>query len=257
VSVAVLDGAGKVVTSSHAAVTLSLANNPSGATLRGTTTVSAIHGVATFDDLTLSKPSPGYTLIASGRKLRGATSTAFDESATSTVCSQNRACQTDLTSGQSNFQIMANADPSKANGGTLSVSADVGMPLQCPGYTQEDINNWWEFEMSSANRSKTIVYTLRQFLLPLQETINAILQLTQVCFGSTFDFTTSSGAPAPAATLPDGTSGFVGTLPNCPSVGPCVESRQSPLDLDNNIGFDIVLTIGIPEGVSGDPWMRG
>ncbi|HWF34500.1 MAG TPA: hypothetical protein VG295_03995 [Solirubrobacteraceae bacterium] len=257
VSIAVVDGAGKVVTSSRASVTVGLGANPGKATLGGTTTVRAVHGVATFHDLTVSKASVGYTLTASGSRLhRAATSRSFDASSTSTMCVQDGGCQTNLTSGASNFLVIANPDPSRANSGTLSESANVGKPLQCSGYTQEDPNSW-EFEMSSANRSKTIVSTLKQFILPLQGTLNAILELTQVCFGSTSDFVTSSGTLAPAATLPDGTAGFVGLLPNCPSSGgPCVVARQGPLDLNNNIGFDIVVTVSVPEGLSGDPWMR-
>jgi len=255
VSVAVLDAGGKVVTSSHAPISVALATNPGDAILEGTKTVDAVDGVATFHDLTLSKPSDGYTLTASSSKLPGATSSSFDESSTGTVCEQDETCQTNLTTGPSNFEITANADPSKPNAGTLSESDNVGFPLQCAGYTQED-PNWWEFEMTSEDRSKTIVYTIKQPLLPLQGTLNAILELTQVCFGSTSDFVTSAGTLAPAGELPDGTSGFIGLLPNCPSSGPCVESRQGPLDLSNGIGFDIVVTIYVPEGLGGDPWSR-
>jgi hypothetical protein len=255
-SVDVVDGAGKIVTSSSAPVTIGLGRNPGKATLGGTTTVRAVHGVATFTDLTVSKASNGYTLTASSPKLLRATSRAFDASSTSTLCQQNQSCQTDLTTGASNFEVIANADPSKPNSGTLSESVDVGAVLQCPGYAHEDAN-WWEFSMTSANRSKTIVSTIKVPLLPLQGTLEAILQQFQMCFGATSDFVTSEGVPAPASTLPDGTSGFVGLLPNCPSPGPCVISRQTQLDLFNGIGFDIVVTVAIPEGFSGDPWARG
>jgi hypothetical protein len=255
VSVAIVDKEGKVVTSSTAQVTIALGQHPGDATLSGTRTERAVDGVATFSDLTVSTPDNGYTLTASSPNLPGASSSAFDESSTSAVCGQDQSCQTNLSTGPSDFAVTANADPTQSNSGTLSESDDVGTPLQCPGYTQED-PNWWEFEMTSANRSKTIVYTLKQPLLPLQGTLNAILELTQVCFGSTSDFVTNSGALAPAGTLPDGTPGFIGLLPNCPSSGPCVESRQSPLDLTNGIGFDIVITVYVPEGLGGDPWSR-
>jgi uncharacterized repeat protein (TIGR03803 family) len=46
------------------AVTMALANNPSGATLGGTLTVNAVHGVADFPNLTLNTTSTGYTLQA-------------------------------------------------------------------------------------------------------------------------------------------------------------------------------------------------
>src|SRR6059058_3409609 len=46
-------------------VTVALVNNPGGATLSGTTTVAAVDGDATFDDLSLDKTGTGYTLAAS------------------------------------------------------------------------------------------------------------------------------------------------------------------------------------------------
>src|SRR6185436_4100205 len=52
--------------------------NPGGATLSGTTPVSAASGVATFFDLSLNKTGTGYTLTASASGLAPVTSTAFD-----------------------------------------------------------------------------------------------------------------------------------------------------------------------------------
>ena len=45
---------------------MALANNPSGATLGGTLTVTAQDGVADFSDLTLNEAGTGYTLDVSG-----------------------------------------------------------------------------------------------------------------------------------------------------------------------------------------------
>ena len=59
-------------------VTLALANNPNGATLGGTLTVTAVNGVATFSDLTLDKLGSGYTLTATSDGLTSATSASFD-----------------------------------------------------------------------------------------------------------------------------------------------------------------------------------
>jgi uncharacterized delta-60 repeat protein len=47
------------------AVTIALGNNPSGATLSGTKTVSAVNGLATFNDLSIDKAG-SYTLMATG-----------------------------------------------------------------------------------------------------------------------------------------------------------------------------------------------
>ena len=58
-------------------ITISLANNPGGSTLGGTTTVAAKGGVATFTGLTLNNPGAGYTLQVSGGGLTPATTTPF------------------------------------------------------------------------------------------------------------------------------------------------------------------------------------
>src|SRR5439155_455940 len=57
--------------------TVTLGSNPSGGTLGGTMTVSAVQGIATFADLRIDRPGSGYTLGASAAGLSGATSTPF------------------------------------------------------------------------------------------------------------------------------------------------------------------------------------
>src|SRR5262249_54772074 len=80
VKVELLDQFGNVATNSSAAVTMALANNPTGATLGGTTTVHAIKGVATFSNLTVTVAGTGYTLKATEGAL-STTSTAFNVTA--------------------------------------------------------------------------------------------------------------------------------------------------------------------------------
>ena len=65
-TIKVEDGFGDVVTSYNGSVTISLGSNPSGGTLGGTLTVTAVDGIATFSGLTLNKVGSGYTLKASG-----------------------------------------------------------------------------------------------------------------------------------------------------------------------------------------------
>jgi hypothetical protein len=48
----------------NGSITLSLSDNPAGATLGGTTTVNAVNGVATFSNLTLDKAGSGYSFAA-------------------------------------------------------------------------------------------------------------------------------------------------------------------------------------------------
>ncbi len=78
VTVQILDQCNNLVTSSTATVTLAIGNNPGSATLGGTTSVAAVGGVATFNNLTLDKPGTGYTLTASSTDLAGATSNNFN-----------------------------------------------------------------------------------------------------------------------------------------------------------------------------------
>jgi hypothetical protein len=61
-------------------VTISLGNNPTGATLGGTLTVKAPAGVlpADFGDITISKPGTGYTLVATSPGLASVTSAPFN-----------------------------------------------------------------------------------------------------------------------------------------------------------------------------------
>ena len=83
VQVTARDAAGNVATSFSGTITIALGANPSGGTLSGTKTVSAMNGVATFSDLTLTRVGTGYSLTATASGLTGATSASFSVSAAS------------------------------------------------------------------------------------------------------------------------------------------------------------------------------
>jgi hypothetical protein len=78
VQITAVDQGGGPAPSFTGIVTLSLADNPGGATLSGTTTRAASQGVAVFSGLTLSQPGGGYRLGATGAGLQPATSQAFE-----------------------------------------------------------------------------------------------------------------------------------------------------------------------------------
>src|SRR2546429_629091 len=78
VKVRALDALGNPVPSFTGSVRIAPGNNPGGATLSGTTPVTAVSGVATFFDLSLNKTGTGYTLTASASGFAPVTSTAFD-----------------------------------------------------------------------------------------------------------------------------------------------------------------------------------
>ena len=250
VTVEIVDSHRNVVDSS-AAVRIKLGNNPGGASLSGTTTVNAVHGVATFTTLQLDKPDNGYTLVASGHSLKSSTSSAFDTANTAVVCDQGESCSTSLSTPESSFAVEANPVPSTDNAGTLSESVNVGMRLTCKGYARDP--NWWEFVSSSINRSKVITYTIN----------NTSPDGIQVCFGAPYKFKTSSGQFAQSSKLPDGSSGFTGLLPVCnddgyrDQSGPCVQSTESSSQRSGEGGYDTIVTVQIPAGLAGDPWMHG
>ncbi len=78
VRVAIQDASGNTVTSATGQVTLAIGANPGAGTLSGTTTVSAVNGVAVFSTLSIDKAGSGYTLTAVSTGLTDATSPAFD-----------------------------------------------------------------------------------------------------------------------------------------------------------------------------------
>lgn len=77
VVVLVVDAFGNTVPSATDQIQIALGTNPGGATLTGTTTESAVAGVATFSDLGFNKVGNGYTLVASAAGLTEATSAPF------------------------------------------------------------------------------------------------------------------------------------------------------------------------------------
>ena len=78
VKVAIQDAGGNTVSAATNDITIAIGNNPAGGTLAGTTTVTAVNGVATFSGLSIDKSGDGYTLTASTSGLTGVTSPSFD-----------------------------------------------------------------------------------------------------------------------------------------------------------------------------------
>ncbi|HYL22052.1 MAG TPA: hypothetical protein VEU74_09835, partial [Gemmatimonadales bacterium] len=78
VQLRVEDAGGNLVTTATNQVSVALGANPGGGTLSGTTTVNAVGGLATFDDLTLDKAGVGYTLVFSSPGLTGRESNTFN-----------------------------------------------------------------------------------------------------------------------------------------------------------------------------------
>lgn len=81
VQVTAQDDAGNSVPTFNGAITVELGANGNGGTLSGTKTVTAVNGVATFSDLTITRAGTGYTLTAAASGLAGATSGTFSVAA--------------------------------------------------------------------------------------------------------------------------------------------------------------------------------
>ncbi|MFI5456839.1 MAG: hypothetical protein ACHRXM_15450 [Isosphaerales bacterium] len=72
------DQYGNMVTTAANTVSVAFANNPAGATLGGTLSVTASQGVATFSGLTINKVGNGYTLQVSSSGLSSAVTSAIN-----------------------------------------------------------------------------------------------------------------------------------------------------------------------------------
>jgi hypothetical protein len=77
IEVEILDRFGNL-TASSASVSMTIGANPVGGSLSGATTEAANAGIATFEDLSIDQAGNGYTLVANGDGLTGATSSSFN-----------------------------------------------------------------------------------------------------------------------------------------------------------------------------------
>src|SRR5438132_5483606 len=73
ITVQVQDANGTLVANSTASIGMAIGTNPSGGTLSGTTSVSAVAGVATFSNLSINNVGTGYTLQATSTGLTSVT----------------------------------------------------------------------------------------------------------------------------------------------------------------------------------------
>ncbi len=78
IEVVAQDASGNIATDYVGTISVIFGANPSGATLSGTKSVTAVNGVARFSAVSIDKVGTGYTLTASASGLTGATSLAFN-----------------------------------------------------------------------------------------------------------------------------------------------------------------------------------
>jgi adhesin/invasin len=77
VTVRAVDSGGALVPTFSGAVTIAIGTNPASGVLSGTTTVTAVSGVATFANLSIDRAGTGYRLSASASGATGTTSAPF------------------------------------------------------------------------------------------------------------------------------------------------------------------------------------
>ncbi len=77
VKVEAVDTLGNVLSRFAGTVRVALASNPSGGSLRGTTSAAAASGLAIFDTLVINQAGHGYMLVASAAGLASVTSAPF------------------------------------------------------------------------------------------------------------------------------------------------------------------------------------
>ena len=267
VTVDLVDAGGNTVNTTGTPVTIALASNPGNATLTGTLTQNTVNGVATFNDLKLDKPDNGYTLTATSSGVTSATSNSFDENDQAKACTAGTDCTDTITSGSGSLGVDI---PSPGSNSTLTLSTDVGTPMDGTGANPNDTGcarytpplgsaDWYEFVEQPAATTDRQIYDAKTITWTVNNAENGDNNF-EVCFGAPYDFQTGfddAGAPilAPQNPLPDGTIGFVGLLDTCSDLG---DAQSSNPCVSNQVGVGdtgIQVTVAIPANEQGDPWV--
>ena len=130
IQVAVQDNVGNTIPGATDAITLIISNNPGGGALSGTTTVSAVNGVATFPGLSINHVGTGYTLAALASGLSSTTSGSFNITQAGTVTSITSDVPDPSVVGQAvnvAYSVAASAPGSGTPTGTVTVTDGVDM----------------------------------------------------------------------------------------------------------------------------------
>ncbi len=96
-------------------MTVAIGTNPGVGTLSGTTSISAIGGVATFSTLSINKVGTGYTLAASATGLSAATSAGFNITPGATTQLAFTAQPTTTTAGVAMAPVQVSAQDAFGN----------------------------------------------------------------------------------------------------------------------------------------------
>jgi hypothetical protein len=248
VKVEVVDQFQNPVTNSKAAITLAITANPGSGKLSGTTTVSAVRGVASFSDLSINKTGFGYTLTATSRGMSAATSAGFNiwfslQKCTAASCSASQALG--ATTGT--------VSTSSATGQFLGIGVGAGGVSYTCGGTYQPVSEPVSFEVLSTTgpgQSAQFTVALRIDKSKVQSSGHPGASTWQICYAAptTSPFASQPGTEGPPATI-GGVVFNTGLLTDCSSTqgSPCVQARTK-----DNAG-DVIVTFL----ASGDPIGKG
>jgi hypothetical protein len=206
-----LDPAG--FSASGTPVTVSIAANPDGGTLSGTTTVDSSNGVASFGDLQINQPGAGYNLAANAPGFAQATSGFF------TISGQIQPCGTGSCSASQSTATTSASVTTSAQPGDFVTLGLGGVNLTCDHYNAVSDTVVFGVLNSAgdtvANSSATVSLTISKQAV---DSARRPLFLWQVCYGAQ--------TPFPAIPGTTGTTTIGGITYNTGLLLPCFLFRH-------------------------------
>ena len=224
-------------------VTVSIATNPGGGTLAGTTTVTSSNGVADFGNLQINQAGVGYALAANAPGFASATSGLF------TITGQIQACGSGACSVSQSTATTATSATTTAPGDFAALSLG-GATFTCPHYTAvSDTANFGILNSAGAGvpgTSATATLTLSKSAV---QSSPRPLIFWQVCYASPEPFPAIPGTSG--TTVIGGTTYHTGLLLPCLLLPghkqPCLISQRYTATGGVQLTFVAL----------GDPYYRG
>jgi len=246
VKVEVLDGSGKLVTGSTAAVTVAIGSNPAAGSLTGTLTVNASGGIASFSDLSINQQGDGYTLTATSPGLTPAQpSGSFNISGSAQSSSCSAPCT--ITSSTTTTSATVTTTSRIPSGDFVTVGLG-GVDYACAG-TYTRVSDPVTFNVLSPSG---IAVQNAQFTVTLDINKSAVLasgrtgaSQWQICYASTITPPFPSQPGTSGTAVIGGVTYNTGLLLDCSKSqgAPCVQNRHK------DMAGDVIITFL----ASGDP----
>jgi len=224
-------------------VTVSIATNPGGGKLAGTTTVTSSNGVARFGDLQINAVGVGYALAANAPGFASATSNPF------TITGQIQACGSGSCSASQSTAATATSATTTAPRDFVALGLG-GATFTCPHYTAvSDSADFGVFDSAGngvAGSSATATLTLSKSAV---QSSPRPLILWQVCY--------ASPEPFPAIPGTSGTAVIGGTTYHTGLLLPCLllPGHKQPCLISQR--YTATGGVQLTFFTLGDPYWRG